>query len=116
MFSPISRENSTESLPMWWKQQRMKRRIRRKCVWHKYPQTTSVSYYIPPGMLFADKELMDKTRPWEQTGETQEIYNARHWCGSMHKGMWGGVPSVEQYKAMKAGENIMFTAYDTRGD
>ena len=53
-------------------------------------------------MLFADKELMDKTRPWEQTGETQEIYNARHWCGSMYKGVWGGVPSVEQYKAMKA--------------
>ena len=102
MFSTISREKSIESLPLWWQRARRERRLRRKCKWHKYHRPRLQLCYIPPGMLFADKELMDKTRPWEQTGETQEIYNARHWCGSMYKGVWGGVPSVEQYKAMKA--------------
>tara|TARA_Y100001963_G_C6600870_1_gene362449 strand:- start:61 stop:513 length:453 start_codon:yes stop_codon:yes gene_type:complete len=57
-----------------------------------------------------------KTRPWEQTGETQEIYKARQRCGSRYKGVWGGVPTVDQYKRMIAGEDVMFTAYDTRGD
>lgn len=53
---------------------------------------------------------------WELTGETEADYRARQACGSCYKGVWGGVPSVDQYRAMKAGVDVPFTAYDTRGD
>lgn len=41
---------------------------------------------------------------------------ARNSYGSYYKGVWGGVPSVGQYRLMKAGSSVMSTAYDTRGD
>ena len=55
-------------------------------------------------------------REWESTGETEEEYRARQACGSSYKGVWGGVPSVEQYRQMKEGAPVMSTSYDTRGD
>jgi len=55
-------------------------------------------------------------REWELTGETEKQYRARQACGSSYKGVWGGVPSVEQFRKMEMGFPIMSTAYDTRGD
>lgn len=70
------------------------------------------------------KRTLPREKPYQRgpksksawDGETKMEYRARQACGSAYKGVWGGVPSVEQHRMMKAGVNLPFTAYDTRGD
>lgn len=63
----------------------------------------------------SDKKPYSRPKPLQQE-ETAEEYKARQSCGSYYKGVWGGVPYLVDFRAMKQGKVVMSTAYDTRGD
>ena len=90
-----------------------------KALMHQEPELYSMPQPYPPLKVVVESVPVTglaEYKPWEKTGETEADYNARQRMGSYYKGVWGGVPSVSDYRRMKAGEYVMSTAYDTRGD
>ena len=67
-------------------------------------------WHVPANKKPYDRPKVSKKK------ESEQEYKTRQSCGSYYKGVWGGVPSEEQFSAMKEGQVVMSTAYDTRGD
>jgi hypothetical protein len=126
IYCPYSEKNEAKALGARWNKKEKRWYAADQTTyaalakWHK-PKTVftkPISKHKPIKVVAESVPVrgLDQYKPWEQTGESEEDYNARQGMGSYYKGVWGGVPSVYQHRMMQSGVNLMSTAFDTRGD
>jgi len=127
IYCPFSEKDEARALGAKWDVQNKKWYAPNDAIygklkkWHKKPDSKKPYDRPKPAQPPIKPSVQapargESQREWESTGETESEYRARQACGSYYKGVWGGVPSVSQYRAMKQGKPVMSTAYDTRGD